>query len=87
MQDNIRWARILCELLREVWQRADKSAWPAHLELIAKLQVAGISAQLVGPLLAVGISTRMCQECLGCRSGAETLLDSNLVGSAPSVNQ
>ncbi|KAL4428595.1 hypothetical protein ABPG77_008907 [Micractinium sp. CCAP 211/92] len=37
-EDNIRWARILCELLREVWQRADKSAWPAHLELIAKLQ-------------------------------------------------
>lgn len=42
VQDNIRWARILCELLREVWQRADKSAWPAHLELIAKLQVAGL---------------------------------------------
>ncbi|KAL4434374.1 hypothetical protein ABPG75_000815 [Micractinium tetrahymenae] len=37
-EDNIRWARILCELLREVWHRADKSAWPAHLELIAKLQ-------------------------------------------------
>lgn len=39
MQDHVRWARLLCELMREVWERSEKSAWPAHLELIAKLQV------------------------------------------------
>lgn len=37
-QDNVRWARNVCELMREVWQRCEPSAWPAHLELIAKLQ-------------------------------------------------
>lgn len=37
-EDATRWARTLCEVMRQVWQRADKSAWVAHLELIAKLQ-------------------------------------------------
>ncbi|PSC67904.1 furry homolog-like [Micractinium conductrix] len=37
-EDHVRWARLLCELMREVWERSEKSAWPAHLELIAKLQ-------------------------------------------------
>lgn len=39
LQDATRWARILCELLREVWALSEKSAWVAHLELISKLQV------------------------------------------------
>ena len=38
LQDNTRWARLVCELLREVWQRAERSAWHAHLEVAAKLQ-------------------------------------------------
>jgi hypothetical protein len=40
-EDATRWARVLCELLREVWARAERSAWVTHLELVAKLQVGG----------------------------------------------
>lgn len=39
LQDHVRWARCVCEVMREVWQRSEPSAWPAHLEIIAKLQV------------------------------------------------
>lgn len=34
---------MLCELMREMWRRREQSAWPAHLELISKLQVGGLS--------------------------------------------
>lgn len=37
-QDHVRWARCVCEVMREMWQRSEPSAWPAHLEIIAKLQ-------------------------------------------------
>lgn len=33
--------------MRQVWQRADKSAWVAHLELIAKLQVGVVCGGVV----------------------------------------
>lgn len=54
MQDHVRWARCVCEVMREVWQRSEPSAWPAHLEIIAKLQA------------SVCCYVRSCQDCNVC---------------------
>ena len=36
--DQLRWARIVCDLVKEVFRRCEKSAWAAHLEIAARLQ-------------------------------------------------
>ncbi len=35
---GLRWARVLCEITREAWQRCERSAWWAHVEVATKLQ-------------------------------------------------
>jgi len=37
-EDDVRWARVLCELAREAWRRCEKSAWMGHTEITMKLQ-------------------------------------------------
>ncbi|KAH7623253.1 hypothetical protein Ndes2526B_g01675 [Nannochloris sp. 'desiccata'] len=35
---GLRWARVLCEITREAWQRCERSAWWCHVEVATKLQ-------------------------------------------------
>ena len=35
---GLRWARVLCELTREVWRCCERSAWWAHVEIVFKMQ-------------------------------------------------
>ncbi|KAI3439023.1 hypothetical protein D9Q98_001435 [Chlorella vulgaris] len=78
-EDATRWARIVCELLREVWALSEKSAWVAHLELISKLQgllsLDSNGRQVLPPDAKTDLS-----RCYSLALAAAPLLDSSRLG-------
>ncbi len=37
--EHLRWARVLCEFMKELWHKCEAAARGAHAEIIIKLQV------------------------------------------------
>lgn len=77
--DSVRWARMVCELMKEIWRRCESSAWSGHLEIAAKLQ-ALLSLDSNGrQVLPHDMKTELCRaHCLAV--AAAPLLEASQVG-------